>query len=448
MPRTPLHIPAMSIVIPSYNVASYVEASLQSAMSQTLKDIEILVVDDGSTDSTASLIRSVTSHDNRVKIISLPENKGRHSARLAGVLHSRGKFIIFLDADDTIEPATCEILSSFIAHHPDADIIRYGTSLELDNSEDADVTQNLEALLNASMGTLHDIQILQSSFNAPHSPWIPWNLITSAFRGGLIREAFRTLEDIRLNKLEDAYEYFAICSHAHTLYSLTEVKGLRYHFGRGISGRSRVEIDRFAEEQQQAYDVDAAVQRYTQNSSHSFLEQAAQHFHERALMIVTDDFVTRLDHASHERGLATLQMTWGLTDTYKGLSEHIFGHIKLEYDSQNYPLSEQYIHWKKLFALSTQHLPEADKQAIPAYRTTLELIHTIEKRAEKRTEELVQERERNEYEERERLRLEYEESLRILKSGTRRRAIFERLFPLDTRRREIVRYLAKIILRR
>ncbi len=89
--------PVFSIIIPAYNVGEYIEETLQSVYNQTFLDFEIIVINDGSTDSTATkLLKQV---DPRLRVIS-QQNQGVSAARNRGIKESRGEFVAFLDADD------------------------------------------------------------------------------------------------------------------------------------------------------------------------------------------------------------------------------------------------------------------------------------------------------------------------------------------------------------
>lgn len=91
----------VSVVIPAYNAASTLGACLESLISQTYRDIEILVVDDGSQDSTAQLAAGYAARDGRVRLLR-QENAGVSAARNAGIDASRGELISFVDSDDTV----------------------------------------------------------------------------------------------------------------------------------------------------------------------------------------------------------------------------------------------------------------------------------------------------------------------------------------------------------
>lgn len=93
----PGHSPKVSVVVPAYNVAAFIGPALDSVLEQSLREIEVLVVDDGSTDGTLDVIRGI--HDSRMKVLE-NSHRGVAAALNAGVAASRGEFIAFLDGDD------------------------------------------------------------------------------------------------------------------------------------------------------------------------------------------------------------------------------------------------------------------------------------------------------------------------------------------------------------
>ena len=92
-------MPKVSVIIPVYNVENYLRQCLDSVINQTLKDIEIILVDDGSTDSSLSICNEYAQKDNRITVLT-QQNKGAGAARNMGIESSHSEFVIFLDSDD------------------------------------------------------------------------------------------------------------------------------------------------------------------------------------------------------------------------------------------------------------------------------------------------------------------------------------------------------------
>ena len=95
--------PAISVIIPVFNTEKYISNCIKSIIGQTLKDIEIICVNDCSTDNSLAILQKFAKKDNRIKIIDLKENKGVSNARNIGIDIARGEYIYFIDSDDWID---------------------------------------------------------------------------------------------------------------------------------------------------------------------------------------------------------------------------------------------------------------------------------------------------------------------------------------------------------
>ena len=117
-------MPLISLIIPVFNTEKYLNRCLDSCLSQTFKDIEIICVNDNSPDNCKNILNDYSLKDNRIKIINHNINKGPGAARNTGVKNSTGKYIWFIDSDDYIILNACEILNDLIKQSQ-ADIIRF-----------------------------------------------------------------------------------------------------------------------------------------------------------------------------------------------------------------------------------------------------------------------------------------------------------------------------------
>lgn len=114
----------ISIVVPVYNVAEYLHECIDSIINQTYKNIEIILIDDGSTDNSGEICDEYAKKDNRIIVVH-QENKGPNSARKKGIIIAKGNYIGFVDGDDWIEPKMYEHMLAKITEF-NSDIVECG----------------------------------------------------------------------------------------------------------------------------------------------------------------------------------------------------------------------------------------------------------------------------------------------------------------------------------
>lgn len=124
--------PFISVIIPAYNVAPYIEEAIDSVKHQTFKDWELIIIDDGSTDDTLSIAQHKTEmlRAEKVKVIHQP-NSGLSASRNQGIRYARGKYVCFLDADDTISSDALEKLV-YVARNNDLDMMLFSSEVFAD----------------------------------------------------------------------------------------------------------------------------------------------------------------------------------------------------------------------------------------------------------------------------------------------------------------------------
>lgn len=115
--------PKVSIIIPVYNVENYLHQCLDSAMNQTLREIEIICVDDGSTDGSRAVLDEYAAKDGRVSVIH-QENAGQAAARNNALKGAKGKYVLFLDSDDLLAETACQAAYEK-AKASDADLVHF-----------------------------------------------------------------------------------------------------------------------------------------------------------------------------------------------------------------------------------------------------------------------------------------------------------------------------------
>ena len=118
------HIPRISIIVPVYKVEEYIKRSVESVLSQTYKDWELLLIDDGSPDMSGAMCDEYAAKDERIHVFH-KENGGVSSARNKGLDNATGGWVTFLDSDDYIEIGTLQSLINAVETYPMADMVDY-----------------------------------------------------------------------------------------------------------------------------------------------------------------------------------------------------------------------------------------------------------------------------------------------------------------------------------
>jgi glycosyltransferase involved in cell wall biosynthesis len=113
--------PAVSVVIPVHNRARFIADAVGSVLRQTYDDLEVIVVDDGSTDGTVQVVEALA--DRRIRIVAHDGNRGIPAARNTGLEAARGRFIAWLDSDDIARPNRLAVQVAFLEAHPEAAMV-------------------------------------------------------------------------------------------------------------------------------------------------------------------------------------------------------------------------------------------------------------------------------------------------------------------------------------
>ena len=204
----------ISVLIPVYNVEKYIRETLASVTSQGLKDIEIIAVDNKSTDGSLGILREIAAKEPRLRVIALPENGGVRASRGAALEAARGRYVYFLDADDLLEPdilaqafaaaeaGQCDVLQFGHREFRDSDGEVFRTSLPNPKCVGADIRANPAIL----------------------------HLQTKYIWDKLFRHQFLLDNDIHIpvyNYMEDHYFLFSVAMKAKN-FGILPVYGYRY----------------------------------------------------------------------------------------------------------------------------------------------------------------------------------------------------------------------------
>jgi glycosyltransferase involved in cell wall biosynthesis len=160
----------LSIITPVYNVASYLDRCVLSILAQSYHDIELILVDDGSTDGSSVICDKWTSEDSRVIVIH-KENGGVSSARNAGLEVVKGEYLTFVDPDDFIAPETYEANMAYLLDHREVDILQYPYCNYVNDNETPQYHKPIATLIKGSE------QIFKNWWSGSPLEYVIWNKI-------------------------------------------------------------------------------------------------------------------------------------------------------------------------------------------------------------------------------------------------------------------------------
>ena len=129
----------LSVIIPVYNVEEYLAGCLDSVIAQTYENLEIICVDDGSTDNSPAILRQYADRDARIRIIT-QKNMGQSVARNAGLAAATSEYIAFIDSDDTLHPET--YMRAIAQMAPDIDWVQFGIRVVGDSDAERQANDN------------------------------------------------------------------------------------------------------------------------------------------------------------------------------------------------------------------------------------------------------------------------------------------------------------------
>ena len=175
------YTPEVSVIIPVYNVEPYLNECIESVIRQTMNDIEIIVVDDGSTDDSLKILEDIAITEPRLSIYKHERNLGQSAARNTGLMNSKGRYAYFLDADDLILPETLKELS-LIADENDSDVVAFGHKQFTNDPKFVDVASGVLFSYEGMEGTGSGKDIFSKCvMNENLSPSVPTYFIRKSF---------------------------------------------------------------------------------------------------------------------------------------------------------------------------------------------------------------------------------------------------------------------------
>lgn len=224
--------------MPLFNDEDTVGAALESVLAQTLRSVEVICVDDASTDDTMGVVQKFVAQDPRVRLIRHDHNRSAFQARRTGVFAARAEFAMFVDGDDELVPGAAEAALALV-RAAGADIGGFGvTVIEKDGRTGGDYERRLEH----AHPSLDGANVLDGLF--PIGRPAQGQLWRYIFQTRLLQRAYSLLsEELKLPRVNDLPLMFLVAALSTRFVSSTE-KLYRYYFGRGGSGQMVESIER------------------------------------------------------------------------------------------------------------------------------------------------------------------------------------------------------------
>jgi glycosyltransferase involved in cell wall biosynthesis len=233
-------MPVLSIVIPAYNNTRYLPECIRSITAQEVADIEIIVVDDASTDDTYAAVEGLAREDPRIVALRHAVNQGTLAARTTGVAASTGDYVMLIDQDDALAPGALRQLLATAQAHP-ADIYHFGVRVEAANPAAQQAATGMTGFLTPTPRELEGADILRAQF--AEAGGFDWHIHHKMFRGEVIRRAYAAAERTRLLLSDDLYMSFIVDAMAGRYYAIDSSPWYIYHLGRGDTFGSALTIE-------------------------------------------------------------------------------------------------------------------------------------------------------------------------------------------------------------
>lgn len=306
----------VSVIIPVCNVEKYLRKCLDSVCRQTLKDIEIICVEDCSEDYSGEIVQEYAEKDKRIVSIFHKENLSTSQSRKDGVLVSRGKYVMFLDGDDELYPEACEKAYDAIELFC-TDMVQFDTTIVNCAGVSESRIQMNQRLLEPYRKRIESENLIFSCWEERKFGFNLWNKI---YKGDICRKAFSKVKDGAFPKAQDLYAFFLIAYYSRSYQGIEEAL-YQYNFGLGVTGRNYITLDNFdilLTEKRVWESLKEFTEQQNQSDKYlSILNKIYDHF----LGECVNRWKANLLIEDLSEGFRKLVDTWGLKDTIGKLAE-------------------------------------------------------------------------------------------------------------------------------
>lgn len=313
--------PKISVLMPVYNVAEYLPRALDSVLGQTLREIELICVDDGSTDGSADILRRYAEQDARIRLVFHIGNRGLVAARRSAAALAEGEYIMLLDSDDELLPTACETVWQEEQRHS-VDILQFGTEVlfcsVLPETEKAAV---LEAM---HPGRACSGDLLTPCFGEHRWSHTLWN---KAYRAGLWKEILPFITNRYINVSEDEYLFFLLSYFARS-YRGIRTPLYRYALGRGLTGLSGLTIAQYRQYCSRTLAYQSIEEFLNTRQASAEHRQLLARMRDEALTALTVQWMEKVSLADSPAAYTLLVQTCGLLPALSRLAERYWDHME------------------------------------------------------------------------------------------------------------------------
>ena len=256
---------SFSVIVTSYNKAAYLSDCLQSVANQTYPFWNCLVVNDASSDETGDIAHQFASRDDRFSVLDLQVNQGLHLARKNGVAVCQdADYALFLDADDELAIDALECFQRILIDHP-VDSLHFGIDV-ISCGIMPGKAEAFEDYVNAPCEFLDGKSLCEAIFTERGGYRKDWRVTQRVYRSDVLKKSFLKMTEQRLDRAEDCYEVLVLADHIEGEFTANDIRGLKYFYGRGVTGTSQIEIGVFQKFVDQFQECIVAMEDYARMS--------------------------------------------------------------------------------------------------------------------------------------------------------------------------------------
>ena len=308
-------VPAVSVIVPVFNVERYLGKCLESVLSQSLENIEVICTDDGSSDRSPEILAEYAAKDPRVKTIFHGKNLGTNAARKHAVAASSGEYVMFLDADDEFAPDACLKACDAIKKH-NVDILQFGAEI-VDATDNMDLS-GLSGYF-AQKHTRVEGDLVKKCWLGGKQRAFNWSLWNKIVNGDIARLAYSQTTDEFVPRANDLYAFFFIARISRSYMGIPD-KLYRCNRGAGLYGTTFHSLETFRLYLTQKRTVDLLREFCRKNGEEEKYEEVLSHLETTTRNNCLDRWLNDLVPEESGAGFERLIATFGVDDVICGLA--------------------------------------------------------------------------------------------------------------------------------